>query len=204
MGAHHRHSDAGSAYLDVGVHDLACLVVHLHLLLRVTVVGEHIYLGNQVVGQLIGELGDCGLLSFHQLTVLHFQLLHGGSSSPRRGLIGGYMYFLYVGDIFNRLQCYHQLCGGTIGVGDDVAWAVQCILRIHFRYHKRHILIHAESAGVINHDGSMFGDGVGKGHRGAATGRDERDVDSLEVVVMLQFFHDDLLLFECIGGSGTP
>ena len=38
------------------MHDLACFMVHLHLLLGVAVVGEHVNLRDEVEGELIGKL----------------------------------------------------------------------------------------------------------------------------------------------------
>ena len=64
VGAHHRHAYAHGADADVGgVHDFACLVEHLHLLFGVAVVGELVYVGDDVIGQLCREFLDCRFLA---------------------------------------------------------------------------------------------------------------------------------------------
>ena len=54
--AHHGHTDACSAHLKVGsMHYLLGLVVHFHLFLGVTVVGEYVDMRDEIVCQLTDE-----------------------------------------------------------------------------------------------------------------------------------------------------
>ena len=71
------------------MHYLARLVKHLHLLLRVAIVLEHVNLRYHVVCQLISELVYCRLLIVGQLLILLLQLCHSCCSGARCRLIGG-------------------------------------------------------------------------------------------------------------------
>lgn len=71
VGAHHRDTDAGGADFKLrSVHDLLGLVIHLHLFLGIVVVKEHVDVGNEVVGKLIGEFLDCWLFAFGEFGIL--------------------------------------------------------------------------------------------------------------------------------------
>ena len=63
------------------MHDLAGLVVHLHLFLGIAVGLEHVNLRNDVVSQLMRELLD-GLhfTLFYHFLVLLLQFCHSGST----------------------------------------------------------------------------------------------------------------------------
>ena len=78
MGAEHGHTHAGGAHADLRVmHDLACLVDHLHLLLGVAVVGEHVDVGDDVIGKLRHEFLHFGGFALREVGILLHQLVHG-------------------------------------------------------------------------------------------------------------------------------
>ena len=58
------------------MHDLLCLVEHLHLLLGVTVVLKDVDLWNYVVSQLVSELVYCWLFVIGKLLILLLKLSH--------------------------------------------------------------------------------------------------------------------------------
>ena len=71
VGAERRDAHTGGAGAHVAVHNLAGLMIHLHLLLGIVVVGHHVNLWNDVVGQLMGKLVDGLYLALGEnLTVL--------------------------------------------------------------------------------------------------------------------------------------
>ena len=152
------------------MHYLARLVVHFHLLLGVVGVGHHVYLRNDVVGQLMGELLDGRDLSLgHYLAILLLQLGHGGRPGTAGTLIGRHVHATDVTELLDGLQHYDHHNGGTIRVGYDATGALQGIGRIDLGHHQGHIRIHTESTRVVYHHGTVLGDGIGKLLRGATT-----------------------------------
>ena len=69
------------------MHNLACLVKHLHLLLGVVVLLEHIDVRDEVVGKLVGELLDLRFTTLGDGVVLLAQLLHSAGTSTTCRLI---------------------------------------------------------------------------------------------------------------------
>ena len=95
VSTHHRNAHAGSADLQVGgVHYFLGLKVHFHFLACVSVVGEYIDMGDDVVGQLIGKFFDGGFLAIGYLAVLALEFGHGRGSGTAGCLIGGDVYRL--------------------------------------------------------------------------------------------------------------
>ena len=178
------------------MHDLLGLVVHLHLLLGVSILSEHVNLGNHVEGQLIGELLDRGLFTGQHLTVLFVQLRHSGSSCPTGSLITADMNALDVADVLQCLKSHYHHDGGTVGVGNDVAGTVQRILSIALRHHERHILVHTEGTAVVNHHRTMLGNGlcIFLGRTATCTGKG--DIHSLEIIIVLKQLHFNFLATE--------
>jgi hypothetical protein len=82
----------------------------------------------------------------------------------------------------------HHLYGGAVGVGYYASRHLQGVLRVDLGNHQRHVGIHAECAGVVDHDGAVLGYSVGILQRGGAARRYERHVYTPEVVVMFQLF----------------
>ena len=63
MRAHNRYANTSSAHLDIRVHDLTGLVIHLHLLFRIAIFREYVYVRDYVICQLISEFLYCRLLA---------------------------------------------------------------------------------------------------------------------------------------------
>ena len=181
------------------MHNLLRLVIHLHLLLRVAVGLEDVNLRNDVVGQLVGELlHGLHLARLDHLLILLLQFGHGGSTGTRGTLIRRDVDALDVRDILQGLQHYYHHDGRTVGVGNDATGTLQCILGITLGHHQGHIVVHAESTRVINHHGTILGNRLSKLLRRAGTCRGEGNVNVLEVVVVLQQLHGQLLATESI------
>ena len=198
MRAQHRNADAGSAHLDIAVHDLARFVEHFHLLFGVAVFGKRIYLRYQIVSQLIGEFRNCRIFFVNQLFVLFQQFVHGSSARARCRLIRGHVNAFDVRDILNGFQRHNHLNGSAIGIGNNVPRTVQCVFGIYFGHHQRNIVVHAERARIVYHNGSVFGNGIGKLQRCSSAGRNKSNVNSLEIVVMFEFFHGNFLTAKSI------
>ena len=185
------------------MHNLLRLVVHLHLLLGIAVGLEDVNLRNDVVGQLMRELLDgLHLTLFYHFLILLLQFSHSGSTGTRSTLVRADMDALDVRDVLQRLQYDHHHDGGAVGIGNNAARTVQCILGIALRNHQGNIFVHAESAGVVNHHSTILGDGLGKLFRSASTGRGEGNVYVLEVVVVLEQLHGQFLATKSVFGTG--
>ena len=176
---------------------------HLHLLLGIAVVGEHVNLGDYVEGQLVCELLHGGLLAGQHLAVLFEQFCHGCGTGTAGSLITGHVDAADVADVLQSLQGHYHHDGGAVGVGYDAAGAVLCVLGIALGHYQGHVLVHAECAGVVYHHGTVLGDGLGKLLARAATGAGEGNVHALEVIVVLEEFHFYLLATEGVFGSGA-
>ena len=68
------------------------------------------------------------------------------------------MYALDVRELLQWLQTYHHHDSSTVRVSDDATRSLQSILSITLRHYQRHILVHAEGAGVVNHDSTILCD----------------------------------------------
>ena len=178
------------------MHDLACFVEHLHLLLGISVVGEDINLRDDVIRQLVREFLHLHRLVVHQLTILLLQLCHGSCTCARCALVAGDVYALDVAELLQRLQHYHHHNSGAVRIGDDTARTLQSILGIALRHYQWYIVAHAERRRVVDHHCAVLSDSLGILLRGATTSRCERNVDVLEIVVVLQELHLILLTFE--------
>ena len=144
------------------MHDLASLVEHLHLLLGISVVGEDVYLRDDVVSQLVRELLHLHRLVVHQLAILLLQLCHGSSACARSALVAGDVYALDVAEMLERLQHYNHHDSGAVRVGDDAARTVQSVLGVALGHNQWHVVAHAESRRVVDHHGAVLGDGLGE------------------------------------------
>ena len=103
---------------------------------------------------------------------------------------------LDVRDFLQWLKHYDHHNGGAVGVGNDTTRTVQCILSVALRHYQGYIVVHAEGTGVVNHHSTILCDGLSKFLRRAGTSRGEGDVDILEIVVMLEQLHCQLLTAE--------
>ena len=200
VGAEHRHAHACGAHTHVGrVHYLARLVEHLHLFLGVAVVGEHVDVGDDVAGELCHEFLHGGLFAAGDFSILVFKLLHCGGSCAAGSLICGHVHPADGTEVVDGFQGHHHLDCGAVGVADYAARGVESIVAVDFRHHQRNVGIHAEGAGVVDHQRAVFRYCLGEFARGGCSGRGECYVDAAEVVVVAEFLHGVFLAAEGIG-----
>ena len=197
------HSNTHSRAGGIGMHDLARLVEHLHLLLRVAVVGEDVNLRNDIVSQLVSEFIDGGRTAIEHLAVLLLQFGHGCCTGTAGSLVAGHVDAADMTDTLQGLEAHDHHDGRAVGVGDDATGSVEGILSVALGHHEGNILVHAECGAVVYHHGAVFGDGFGKVLGGAATGADKSYVYSFEVIVVLQQTDRIVLAAEGISASGA-
>ena len=185
------------------MHNLACLVEHLHLFLRIAVIGEHVDLWDDIICQLVRELLHRHRLTVDKLLVLLLQLGHGSGTGATGTLIGRDADALDVAQLLERLQHHHHHDGRAVRIGNDATRAHQCILGIALGNNQRHVGVHAEGTAVVDHHTAMLRDGLGEILRGATAGRYKGHIDVLEVIVMLQELHFVLLTTELIFTAGA-
>ena len=185
------------------MHDLLCLVEHLHFFFGISVILEYVDLGDDVISQLIGKLLHGDGFAFQYFTILLFQLGHGCGTRTAGSLIAGHVDTFDMAQVFDRLQSRHHHDGRTVRVGDDAARTLQGIGCVAFGYDERHVLVHAESAGVIYHDCPVTGDVFGKFFGCAGTGRGKGDVDVFKIIVVLKKLHFDFFATEFVFGTCT-
>ncbi len=198
MGAQCRHPHAGRTDPDIRVHDFPRLVEHLHFLFRIAVVREHVHLRNQVERQLVSELLHCRFLARQDLPVLRVQLVHRRGARTAGSLVGRHMYPLDVRQLLDGFQRHHHQNRRAVRVRDDTPRTHERILRIDLRHHQRHLLVHPERAGIVDHHRSVLRDGLRILPGGVPSCRDKGEVDALEIVVMLQQFHRQFLPSESV------
>ena len=141
-----RHPHTGGGQLDLGVEDLLGLGHHLPFFLGVARVHEHINVRNDVEGNLLGELHRRRRIGDEDALGLVPELVHGVLAGARDRLIGGHHHALDLCRVVQRLQSNHELGGGAVGVGDDVApgFLLHVGLKgggIHLRHNERHFRV---------------------------------------------------------------
>ena len=106
-------------------------------------------------------------------------------------------------EVLDRLDHHDHHNGGAVGIGDDSAGTHEGVGGVALGHHERDVGIHTESAGIVDHHGSVFGDGLGKLLGGAGAGGSEGDVYALEIVIVLEKLDGKVLALELVGGSRT-
>ena len=167
--AQHRHAHAGAAHRKLGqMHDLATLVLELHLLGGVALVVEPADLRDQVAHELGRKRARLGnLLAATHGANLRLKLSHAGSTGPRGGLIGRDNHALHAGELVDRPRGHQRDDGCAVGVGDD-AVVPRDILGVDLGDDERDLGVHTEGVGVVHHRGArldgrgqkLLGDGV--------------------------------------------
>ncbi len=201
MAAQGGDTDAHCRAVGIGMHNLLSLVVHLHLLLGIAVVGEGVNLWYDIEGKLVGKLLNSRFFACKNLTVLLNKLGHGGGSCPTGGLVAGDMNASDMADVLKCLKGYNHHNSGAVGIGDYTTWTLEGISGIAFGDDEGDVLIHAEGAGIVYHDGSIACDGLGIITADAGTGTGECDIYATEIVVVLKETDFYLLASECVLGS---
>ncbi len=181
------------------MHDLACFMEHFHFLLGVVIVKKYINMGNEVLNDLVRKFFDSRFFIIGDLLCLCFKFIHAGSSGTTCTLVGRNTHTLYMREFFDRFQGYHHLNGCTIWIGNDTPGHIFCVLGIYFRYDKRNIIFHSESTGIIYHDCSVFGNSVSEFLGNSCSSRNQGNINSPEIIIVLQFFNSKFFAFKFIG-----
>ena len=108
-----------------------------------------------------------------------------------------------VREILDGLEDDHHHDGGTVGIGDDAAGTYESVGGIALGHYERNVGVHAESAGVVDHDRTVLGDGLSELLRSAGSGGSKRNVDILEIVVVLEKLDREILALELVGAAGA-
>ena len=113
------------------------------------------------------------------------------------------MYATNVRESLDGGKSHDHLDSRAVRIGYDAAWCAERIFGIDLRHDQRYIVVHTEATRIVNHQRAVLGYRLGKLARNAATGRYECDIDTLEIVVVLQLFYLNLLSSECARLAGT-
>jgi len=105
--------------------------------------------------------------------------------------------------LFDGFQRHYHLDSSTVRVGDNTARTVFGVSGIYLGHNQRHIGVHTESAGIVDHHGSVLGNGFGELFRGACACGSESDINPFKVIVVLQEFNLDLFTAEGVFSAGT-
>ena len=190
MAAHDRYTDAGTRYAQVRqVHDLAALVLHLHLFARIALVLLAADLRDEVIGDLVREdLRLHGLAGAQCLDLLG--QLHGaaracaGNSLIRRGDHGADRT-----DGVERVHGRDRDDRRAVRAGDDAVVQLH-ILGIDLRDDKRHIIVHAVGGRVVHKHRARAHD-LRRVETGDVTlGSTEHDIEAAEVLLRRLLDHD--------------
>ena len=125
----------------------------------------------------------------HRLDLFR-QLIDSLFACAGNRLICRYHYPLDPRPVMNRFQRHHHDDCRTVRIGDDPL-VIADSRRIDFRHHQRHIRVHAECAGIVNHHRARFHRMRRKLLAGSSAG-EQRDVDSGERIGS-GFFHNIFL-----------
>ena len=115
--------------------------------------------------------------------------------APGGRLIGRHHHPLDAGEVVQRLQRHHHLDRRAVRVGDDVALlVVGDRLRIDLGHDQRHVGLHAELRGVVDHDGTRLGRARRELRRHLGAGRGQHDIDAAEIVGVEVLDLEDVVL----------
>ena len=129
--------------------DLSALVLHFHLLGRISVFEKIPDLRDQIVGDLIREYRRRNGPSGRKRRDLLGKLGGTARAGARYRLIGGDRHGQDLGKPSDGIHSDKRHDGRAVRIGDDAAVKPR-ILRIDLRDHKRHAGRHAECAGIVD------------------------------------------------------
>ena len=201
MGTKRTHANASCTGANIGVHNLAGFVEHLHLFLRVIIFRHLVDLRNDVVGELMREFGNMSRRTrFDDVLVLLLQLFHGNGTGAACALVRRNVDLLDLRNLVDRIQNDNHHDGRAVRVCDDALTAefrfVKLdVFRIHFRNDERNVRIHAVEASVVDADSTGLHCGRKEflGNGGSCGG--EHDVHTLEGIVS-EFFNSQFFTAE--------
>ena len=172
------------------MHDLAALVLQLHLLGGKALLLDAANLRNQVARQLGGKGARLGnLLTTAQSGQLSLELGHTGSASTRSCLIRGHDHALHAGELMQRPRRNQTDDGRAVGVGDQAVVPLN-VIGVNLGHDQRHLGIQTEGMAVVDHDGAAL-DGLGQQFLGdIVAGSAEYDVAALKGLGESLFDHN--------------
>ena len=204
MGAPHRHADAGHADRDLFVfEDLAGFLDDLGFLVVVAGLG----INSGVMVEQVEGVGmrhhpgridlpvEIGAGRFHEL-------FHRSRPGAARGLVGRDDHALDAVLLMDRPQRHQRGDRGAVRVGND-ALVIANAVRVDLGDHQRHVRVHAEGGGIVDHDGAGLDRGGRELPGDAATCREQRDIDAFKGMFGDLFDHD-LLAAERNRLAGRP
>ena len=159
VAADNRHTHTGAGDLQLGqVHDLPALILHLHFLAGVAIALLTADLGNQVVGDLVGE--HLGLIGLTLPQGLHLVLKLDGAACAGTGhsLIGGGSHGADGSQSIQRIDRRNGNDGGAVGVSDDAAVPGH-VLGVDLGHDQGHLGIQPEGRGIIHKHSTGLHDG---------------------------------------------
>ncbi len=181
-----RNADAGRGAADVAVHDLLRFVEHLHLFLGVAVVGEHVNVRDEVVGELVCELLHGDWLAFDDFLVLLLEFCHACCTGAACALVRGNVNGLDLAQVVDRLEGDNHHDGRAVRVSDDALVELD-VFRVHFRHDERNVRVHAEETRVVDDDCAGINSDRSEFLGNACACRREHEVNVLEGVLASQF-----------------
>jgi hypothetical protein len=119
------------------------------------------------------------------------QFLHRGGAGAACGLIGRQDQALDAVLLVDRPQRHQRRDRRAVWNGDDTPVLPDSV-RVDLGDHQRHVRVHSEGGGIVDHDGAGFGRDRRKSPGNATAGREQRDVDAVERALIQLLDHDGL------------
>src|SRR3569833_986797 len=191
MAVEDRHTDRGGIDPYGGIlEDLPGLPHYLHLLARIAIILEPVYLRHAVEGNLLRDhmcLNSPGspmgqAFAAQQRDGLLDELLDSLTPGAGYRLVSGHVDALDSDGVVNGLERYHELNGRAVGIRDDIAVFVRGDgVRIDFRDNQRHVVVVTELGSVVDDDATGGGGFRRVFTRDRGARRKESDVGFAEV-----------------------
>ena len=135
-----------------------------------------------VEGDLVRIDLACDRLALDDLVHLPLQFRDGLGAGAGHGLVAGGEDALAAERLVQRIERHQRDGRGAVRVGDDALVPLH-VRRVDLRHHQRHVVVHAEGAGIVHHHAAGLGGDGRKLLRDAAAGAEQRDVDARERVL---------------------
>ena len=165
--------------------------MHFHLLASVTVVAKDVDMWDYVVGQLVGEAFHMRSSTTGYGAILVVEFLHSSSTGAAGGLVSGHVHAADFPAAMQSVEGHNHLDCGAVGIGNNAARCAEGIIAVDFRHNQRHVVVHAESAGIVDHNSAVTSDYISKLERSATTCRNQGEVYTREVAFGREEFDSD-------------